>query len=103
MEFRHSLIHNLFKQLDDKVNLYLKTKADACLEENSEDANAFYECMNTNTSELRDNYYKFENLSLYSDLREKECNRDSSEYTQCINTLVSDLTGAMNDLTSNLE
>ena len=103
MEFRHSTIHNLFKQLDQRVNQYLNKKSEECLEENNDDPNAFFDCMNNSTSSLRENYYKFENLSLYSDLREKECSQDATDYQQCIDKTAKDLTTSMNDLMSSLE
>ena len=103
MEFRHTRLQELFKQLDQKVSNYLNNHAEACLEENSEDPNGFYECMKTNTTNFRENYYKFENLSLYSDLREKECSGDAGNFDQCLNGAIADVKSAMGDLESSFE
>lgn len=103
MEFRHTKLQALFKQLDQKVNMYLSTHAETCLEENGEDPNGFYECMKTHTANFRENFYKFENLSLYTDLRENECSKDTSNFDQCLNGVLTDVKRAMDDLEGSFE
>lgn len=103
MEFRHIKLQDLFKQLDQKVNKYLSKTSETCLEDNNEDPKEFFECVKSNTANFRENYYKFEGLSLYSDLREKECSQQGSEFEQCINTTLKDVKNAMADLERSFE
>ena len=103
MEFRHSKIRDLFHNLSKKVDQYLHKKSETCFEESGDDPNEFYECIKTSTSDFKENYYKFENLSLYADLREKQCANADSDYNQCIDGTIKDLNAAIKDLEPNFE
>ena len=103
MEFRHPKITELLKQLDNKVNNYLQKASESCIEENNDDPNGFYECVNNNTSGLKENYYKFQNFALYTEEKEKECAKNPDGFDNCINGSLKDLNKAMNELLSNLE
>jgi len=103
MEFRHTAIQSIFKQLDQKLNTYLNKKSETCLEENPEDPNSFYTCINTSTAALTENYYKFDGLSLYADLRERECVKLGKDFDKCIRTSANDIDRAVNELLANLE
>lgn len=103
MEIRHNKLTQLFRDLSGKVEAYINKHAETCLEENENDPNGFYECVKSNSAPLNENLYKFENLSLYSDLREKECKESGEDYEQCIQTLFKDVKEAAKDLEENLE
>lgn len=102
MEHRHSTLKELFRGLSKKVDEYNDKHAEQCLEEAGDDVNAFYECVRNNTEGLRDNLYKFEALSLYSDLREREC-RQGDDYESCVRDLLKDLKTASSELEQHLE
>jgi len=103
MQSRHSKLTELFRALSGKVDAYTQKHAEACLEENESDPAAFYECIKSNTSGFSDNLYKFENLSLYADLREKQCRASGEDYEKCVQKLVQDVKAASEELEASLE
>lgn len=103
MEIRHDALREIFRGLSGKVDQYFKKQAETCVEEHGSDPTEFYECVQNNTSNLRDNMYKFENLSLYADLRERECRQDGEDYEECVKTLAQDIKKAAGELDENFE
>lgn len=103
MDLRHPKLLSLFKKLDEKTKLYLSNATEKCLAENKDDPNQFYECFKDETSVFNENIYKFDGLSLYSDLREKECSQKGGDFEQCINETCLDIEKAMTDLHSFIE